>query len=197
MRARLAQGHRLDQRMQTEAGHHADRDAPVQMMGMAMLHTHGERFQNDLHKKTRQNERADEHMIISAAGHAGLIEFRQEMEKNETEQVGSGESIEQLDVAPILQFENENRQRTDENAGKQEKVVHESVSARCCRLIFRRFYCKSFAVAFDKKPPSGAGRTEAGRLLHQEHLARALDGAVELALVVGRQTGVFAREDAA
>jgi hypothetical protein len=35
------------------------------------------------------------------------------------------------------------------------------------------------------------------RLLHQEHLAGAFDGAVELTLIVRGQTGVFAREDAA
>src|SRR5688572_22469333 len=35
-----------------------------------------------------------------------------------------------------------------------------------------------------------------GRLLHQEHLAGAFDGAAEAALVVGREAGVFAREDA-
>lgn len=60
MRAGLAQGHRLDQRVQTKAGHHADGDASMQMMHMAMLHAHCERFQNDLHEKARQNERADE-----------------------------------------------------------------------------------------------------------------------------------------
>ena len=35
------------------------------------------------------------------------------------------------------------------------------------------------------------------RLLHQQHLAGALDGAIEPALVMRRQAGVFARQDAA
>jgi len=34
-------------------------------------------------------------------------------------------------------------------------------------------------------------------LLHQQHLAGSLDGAIELALIMGRQTGVFAGQDSA
>jgi hypothetical protein len=53
-----------------------------------------------------------------------------------------------------------------------------------------------------KKTPHGwcgvqNGNRALSRLLHQEHLAGAFDGAVELALVVRGEPGVFAREDAA
>src|SRR5262245_38056091 len=41
---------------------------------------------------------------------------------------------------------------------------------------------------------AGSKRT---RLFHQQHLTRAFDGAVEPALVMGWQPGVFARQDAA
>lgn len=63
-----------------------------------------------------------------------LIEFRQEVEKDETEQIGPGEGVEQLDVTPILQLEHEDRQRTDDNAGEQEKIIHEAVKGALLRV---------------------------------------------------------------
>src|SRR5262245_41438596 len=33
-------------------------------------------------------------------------------------------------------------------------------------------------------------------LFHQQHLARALDGAIQPALIVGRQSGIFSRQNA-
>jgi hypothetical protein len=51
-----------------------------------------------------------------------------------------------------------------------------------------------------KRKNSHGGQTRASRcpkLLHQQHLARALDGAGHAALVMRGQAGVFARQDAA
>ena len=41
-------------------------------------------------------------------------------------------------------------------------------------------------------PPTGSGKS-----LHQQHLTRAFDGAVQAALIMRGEAGVFAREDAA
>src|SRR6185436_13507778 len=50
----------------------------------------------------------------------------------------------------------------------------------------------------NKKPrPNGRGERRKTGLLHEQHLARSLDRAVEPALVMGRQAGVFAGQDAA
>src|SRR5215469_9192182 len=50
-----------------------------------------------------------------------------------------------------------------------------------------------------KKPPGQRTGRAAGKLklLHQQHLARALDGRGHAALIVRGQPGVFARQDAA
>ena len=55
--------------------------------------------------------------------------------------------------------------------------------------------CNSF---LQKKPPDcKCNRTAENKLLHQQHLARALDGTGQLALIMRGHPGVFARQDAA
>jgi hypothetical protein len=55
--------------------------------------------------------------------------------------------------------------------------------------------CKLFATNPRKTPITNAAVVE--KLLHQQHLARALDGEGQTALVMRGHPGVFARQDAA
>src|SRR5208282_1305117 len=58
--------------------------------------------------------------------------------------------------------------------------------------------CKLFAINFHLKAARpGSRRGGANWLLHQQHLARALDGEGQAALVMRRHPGVFPRQDAA
>jgi hypothetical protein len=59
--------------------------------------------------------------------------------------------------------------------------------------------CKSLATRSRKKKPPDCkcNRTAENRLLHQQHLARAFDGAGQLALIMRGHPGVFARQDTA
>src|SRR5689334_19390077 len=49
-------------------------------------------------------------------------------------------------------------------------------------------------LAAKKSPASGGARI---KLLHQQHLTRALDGAVQAALIMRREASVLTRQDAA
>src|ERR1700679_2708755 len=57
--------------------------------------------------------------------------------------------------------------------------------------------CKLFAISSVKKPCADTLSAHGGKLLHQEHLARALDGLGQAALLMRGHAGVFARQDAA
>ena len=55
--------------------------------------------------------------------------------------------------------------------------------------------CKLFATNSRKTPTTNAAAVE--KLLHQQHLARAFDGAGQATLIMRGHPGVFARQDAA
>ena len=59
MRPGVTKGHGLDQGVQTQTGHHANRHSSMQMVRVAMLNSHGNQVQSDLCEKAEQDQQAD------------------------------------------------------------------------------------------------------------------------------------------
>jgi hypothetical protein len=53
-----------------------------------------------------------------------VIQFRQQMQQRQAEQKRASEGIEQLHVPRLMQLESKYSDRAQQNAGKQNQVIH-------------------------------------------------------------------------
>src|SRR5690606_34284993 len=110
-----------------------------------------------------------------------MIEFRQQMQQRETEQKGAGEGIEELYVPGFVQLEREHRDNAERDARKQKEIVHTrgtGLPDDSTKPVVLQIVCNTTA----KKNP--AMKLRGRKLLHQQHLPRALDRLVQAALIV-------------
>jgi hypothetical protein len=105
------------------------------------------------------------------------------VEQRQAKQVSTGKSIQQLDMARFIKFEQENAGRAQNNRRKQKQVIHSSIA-------------NHLHLSRNKKPATWCG-LEPIELFHHQHLPGAFDGTVKPALIMRGQTGVLARQDSA
>jgi hypothetical protein len=89
-------------------------------MSVAMLDSHGNYVEPHLGKKSGQDQHANAELSMRVRGGTALnvIQLGDEVEHGQAKQVGSGESIEELDMFWLVQLENQNAQSSQNNAGE-------------------------------------------------------------------------------
>jgi hypothetical protein len=115
----ITQGHGFYKRMKAQAHNDPYRHAVMQVMGVAVLHSERDEVQPDLQEKPRQDQTADEQSGRPVRGIVVMVEIRQQMQEGKTEQVGPGESVEELHMARLVEFEDEDAKRAESDAGEE------------------------------------------------------------------------------
>lgn len=124
MRCRISQSHGFDKGMHAQACQNADRHAAMQMVGVAVLDTHRDHIEGNLGEKTDNDENSDKRIAECRAAILWMVEFRQQVEERQAEQIGPSKGVEELDIAGLIKAEQENAKRTQDDAGKEQKIIH-------------------------------------------------------------------------
>src|SRR3954471_7399899 len=93
--------------MQAKAGHHAPRQAVMNVMSVPVLHAQRDNIQQNLREKPGQDQTANGQTAAPLGTRVFMIQFRQEMQEREAQQIGSREGIEQLNVRRPVEVEQE------------------------------------------------------------------------------------------
>src|SRR5690349_464349 len=128
MGARVPKGACLKQRVQTQPSDNTDGQAPGQMMRMPMLDTERNHIESDLGKEACEYQHADLQIIPARVSTLGMVQLRKQVQYCQTEQVCAGKGVEQLDVARVVKFEEENAGSAQNNRGEQKQVIHRFLS---------------------------------------------------------------------
>lgn len=120
MRLGITEGHGLDQCVQAQARNHPARQPAVDRMGMAVLDPHRNEIQGHLGKKPAEDQCANRQVMAGRGISRGVVQLWQKVQQGERKQVGADKSVEQFDVAGLVQLEEENAKAAQEDAGKEE-----------------------------------------------------------------------------
>ena len=114
----VTQGHRLNKCMQTQPGNDAIRHFSVRRMRVPMLNSHRNDIQCHLHKESRQHQRANQQGSMRMTTFLGMlvIKLGKEMEHRQAQQKCARERVEQSNMLCIVEPEDKNRQRPQNDA---------------------------------------------------------------------------------
>src|SRR5438132_5687930 len=99
---------------------------------MTVLDANGNKVQRDLGEKPGQDERSDPQIVPRQRTCVRMIKLRQKVQQGEAQEISPGKRVQELDVPRLVKLEQENAQCAQDNARKQQQVVHKTALQTIC-----------------------------------------------------------------